>query len=60
MTNTVTLRTDHLGSDKPYVVGHQYVVILLGIEQVLLLLPLVKQLLLLIVVKHIQEAQVVI
>ena len=27
MTNTVTLRTDHLGSDKPYVVGHQYVVV---------------------------------
>jgi len=27
MTNTVTLRTDHLGSDKPYVVGHQYVVL---------------------------------
>ena len=27
MTNTVTLRTDHLGSDKPYVVGHQYSVI---------------------------------
>ena len=24
MTNTVTLRADHLGSDKPYVVGHQY------------------------------------
>ena len=27
MTNTVTLKTDHLGSDKPYVVGHQYVVL---------------------------------
>lgn len=27
MTNTVTLRTDHLGSDKPYVVGHQYTVL---------------------------------
>jgi len=24
MTNTVSLKTDHLGSDKPYVVGHQY------------------------------------
>ena len=27
MTNTVTLRTDHLGSDKPYVNGHQYTVV---------------------------------
>ena len=27
MTNTVTLKTDHLGSDRPYVVGHQYSVI---------------------------------
>tara|TARA_R110002012_G_scaffold183332_6_gene349729 strand:- start:521 stop:1108 length:588 start_codon:yes stop_codon:yes gene_type:complete len=27
LTNTVTLRTDHLGSNKPYVVGHQYTVL---------------------------------
>mgnify|MGYP003660253045 CR=1 FL=1 len=27
MTNTVTLRADHLGSDKPYVNGHQYTVV---------------------------------
>tara|TARA_Y100001963_G_scaffold98230_1_gene135095 strand:- start:1071 stop:1673 length:603 start_codon:yes stop_codon:yes gene_type:complete len=27
MTNTVTLDTDHLGSDRPYVVGHKYEVI---------------------------------
>tara|TARA_R110002051_G_scaffold290344_1_gene353715 strand:- start:155 stop:745 length:591 start_codon:yes stop_codon:yes gene_type:complete len=27
MTNTVSLKTDHLGSDKPYVVGHQYSVV---------------------------------
>ena len=27
MTNTVTVKADHLGTDKPYVVGHQYVVV---------------------------------
>ena len=27
MTHTVTLRADHLGSDKPYVEGHQYSVV---------------------------------